>query len=314
MYLGPITFSITIINKTNYPSMDSLSKNNGKRIIYDIGANNGDDIPYYLEKADLVIAVEANPKLCKRIREKFKSQILNRKLIVCNCVLLKEEHSENVPFYINKENDVLSQFQRPKSGSHMFKRVELPARSVGHLFSEYGFPYYVKIDIEHYDHILLRSMFEQGISPSYLSVEAHNIDVFLLLSSLGGYDSFKLVKGSNVSKSYKNYSFQSKNNEEVTYSFPHHSAGPFGEDVIGQWVDLEKLFRLMKKHGLGWIDIHAKTKSAGYLQLEWNLSQLSKYWYYWFRWQPYRIRILVQNFFCKLIASLSRVLLRKDDA
>lgn len=293
--------------------MDSLSKNNRKRIIYDIGANNGDDIPYYLEKADLVIAVEANPKLCKRIREKFKSQILNKELIVCNCVLLKEEQSGNVPFYIHKEIDVLSQFLPPKSGSQMFRRVELPAKAVGHLFSEYGFPYYVKIDIEHYDHILLRSMFEHGITPSYLSVEAHNIDVFLLLVSLGGYDSFKLVEGNDVSNVYKNYSFQSKNEEEITYSFPHHSAGPFGEDVIGRWVDSEKLFRRIKKQGLGWIDIHAKTESAGYLQLEWNLSQLSKYWYYWFRWQPHRTQIMVRDIFCKLFKSRSRSLLRKDD-
>jgi hypothetical protein len=31
------------------------------KIIYDLGANNGDDIPYYLLKADTVVAVEANP-------------------------------------------------------------------------------------------------------------------------------------------------------------------------------------------------------------------------------------------------------------
>ena len=37
------------------------------KIIYDIGANNGDDIGYYLKKADQVIAVEANPDLSKRI-------------------------------------------------------------------------------------------------------------------------------------------------------------------------------------------------------------------------------------------------------
>lgn len=289
--------------------MDSLSKDNRKRIIYDIGANNGDDIPYYLEKADLVIAVEANPKLCKRIREKFKSQILNEELIVCNCVLLNEEQSGNVPFYIHKENDVLRRFLPPKFGYHMFRRVNLPARSVRNLFSEYGYSYYVKIDVEHYDHILLRSMFEQGITSTYLSVEAHNIDVFLLLTSLGGYDSFKHAEGSNVSKIYKNYSFQSKNDEEITYSFPEHSAGPFGEDVIGQWGDSEKLFSRLKNIGLGWIDIHARTESAGYLHLEWNLSQLSIYLYYWFRWQPYRTRTLLKNFFRKYIASKSRFLL-----
>lgn len=35
----------------------------GKRVIYDFGSKNGDDIPYYLEKPDLDVAVEANPIL-----------------------------------------------------------------------------------------------------------------------------------------------------------------------------------------------------------------------------------------------------------
>ena len=44
-----------------------------KKVIYDFGANNGVDIPYYLLKADLVIAVEANPKLCAQIQDRFSN-------------------------------------------------------------------------------------------------------------------------------------------------------------------------------------------------------------------------------------------------
>ena len=50
-----------------------------KKIIYDIGSNNGDDIPYYLLKSDLVIAIEANPKLCNLIEEKFKNEIKQKR-------------------------------------------------------------------------------------------------------------------------------------------------------------------------------------------------------------------------------------------
>ena len=53
-----------------------------KKIIYDFGSNNGDDISYYLLKSDLVIAVEANPVLCNHIKKRFKQQILNGNLIV----------------------------------------------------------------------------------------------------------------------------------------------------------------------------------------------------------------------------------------
>ena len=45
------------------------------KLIFDIGSNNGDDILYYLHKADLVVAVEANPKLCKLISKRFNKEI-----------------------------------------------------------------------------------------------------------------------------------------------------------------------------------------------------------------------------------------------
>ena len=52
-----------------------------KKIIYDIGSNNGDDISYYLLKSDLVIAIEANPKLCDLIQKKI-IQLLNIILLI----------------------------------------------------------------------------------------------------------------------------------------------------------------------------------------------------------------------------------------
>ena len=39
-----------------------------KKIIYDFGANNGDNIKYYIQKSDTVIAIEADPKLCDIIK------------------------------------------------------------------------------------------------------------------------------------------------------------------------------------------------------------------------------------------------------
>jgi hypothetical protein len=48
-----------------------------KKIIYDFGANNGDNIQYYLLKSDLLVAIEANPELCDFIRKKFKQEIDN---------------------------------------------------------------------------------------------------------------------------------------------------------------------------------------------------------------------------------------------
>ena len=46
-----------------------------KKIIYDLGAGDGSNIPYYLLKADTVVAVEANPRLCQIIKNKMTPTI-----------------------------------------------------------------------------------------------------------------------------------------------------------------------------------------------------------------------------------------------
>jgi hypothetical protein len=84
-----------------------------KKIIYDFGANNGDNIQYYLLKSDLLVAVEANPELCDFIRKKYKEAIENKKLIVENCILTSDSSETLQQFYIHKENHLLSQFPKP---------------------------------------------------------------------------------------------------------------------------------------------------------------------------------------------------------
>ena len=227
-----------------------------KKIIYDIGSNNGDDIPYYLLRADLVVAVEANPMLCELITERFHAEIENRRLIVENCVITAEEEDEDVSFYIHKRNHVLSQFPEPMlEQMNNYEKVFLPSKSVDRIIKEHGNPYYIKIDIEHYDAQILRSLSTEDIYPPFISAESHSIEIFSLLVSMG-YRAFKLVDGSTVSQVYANRIIQC-GQEKISYSFPFHSAGPFGNDVDGKWMNAENFFRLLAFEGLGWKDIHA---------------------------------------------------------
>ena len=247
-------------------------KSLNKKIIYDIGSNNGDDIPYYLLKCDLVVAVEANPELCDQIRNRFKDQISNGSLIVENCVLTESKSSNQVVFYIHKTNHVLSQFPKPID-TNQFKEVILPSKNVIELIREHGAPYYIKIDIEHYDQIILRELFINNIMPPYISSESHSIEIFCMLVIMGKYNAFKLVDGASVSAQYKEYEV-STNNGSIKYSFPHHSAGPFGNDISGPWITSSNFFRLLAFAGLGWKDIHAsnieKPDPNYTLQLQFN--------------------------------------------
>jgi FkbM family methyltransferase len=231
------------------------------RIIYDFGAGNGADLPYYLLKADRVVAVEANPVHCDEIRSHLAEPLTSGRLVVVNAVLDVAPGSRDVPFYIHKTRPWLSQYPRPAAEQcAAFTETLLPARNVVDMIREYGDPYYVKIDLEHFDHVILRALFEQGIRPPYISAEAHTAEVFAILLALGGYQSFKLVDGPTVRTRYRDRTI-STTKGTTKHSFAHAAAGPFGNDIDGPWMAPNPFLRLLGYAGLGarntYKDIHA---------------------------------------------------------
>lgn len=226
------------------------------KVIYDIGSHNGDDLPYYLKKSDIVIAIEANSSLCSEIKKRFSTEITNGKLFVENCVLTADDSVNEVFFYISKDSQ-LSQFPKPdESIIGGYEKVLLPSKSVLSVIEKYGDPYYIKVDIEHYDGAILKALFLNNIRPPFISAESHSIEVFSLLVTLGKYNAFKLVDGFSVSQEYNNHLISLEGRQE-SYSFPFHSAGPFGEDISGEWMTADNFLRLLAFEGLGWKDIHA---------------------------------------------------------
>ena len=229
---------------------------NSERIIFDIGSNNGDDIPYYLLKAHKVVAVEANPLLCAHIESRFPNEILSGRLCVQN-VALTSSNQEYIDFYIHKQHHVLSSLS-PQSDIQDYTKISVKTLSLDQLVLRYGIPYYIKIDIEGTDEDILESLGHLSLKPSYLSAEAHKISVFALLSERLNYNSFKLVDGKSVPYSYRKTIVESLfHDKPYGYSFPPHSAGPFGNDIFGQWMDKSSFLKLLAMQGLGWKDIHA---------------------------------------------------------
>lgn len=236
----------------------SIHGQSRRTVIYDFGSNNGDDIPYYLLKADLVVAVEANPVLARQIESRFAREIDAGTLAVENCVLTADTGAPSVSFYVHKSEHVLSQFPRPAE-MESFTELSLPARNVVDVIATYGEPTYVKIDIEHYDEAILEALFTHDIRPPFLSAESHSIEVFALMVTAGRYRSFNLVDGRSVSTRYRRHAIRSRHGQQV-YSFPYHSAGPFGEDITGSWMTPDTFFVYLASEGLGWKDIHASSE------------------------------------------------------
>lgn len=232
-----------------------------KKIIYDFGANKGDDIAYYLKRADLVVAVEADPDLCRIMQDRFAPQIKSGRVIVENCVITVDDLSE-VTFYKHKRNHVLSQFPKPQGRRlRAFTEVLLPARTPLSIIAEHGAPYYIKIDVEHYDAAILTNLFAHGIRPPYISAESHSAKVFSLLVIEGGYRAFKLVEGRHVHRSANDIFIQGEDGGLERFSFRRHAAGPFGEDISGEWLTAENCKRLLAFRGMGWRDVHATNLS-----------------------------------------------------
>jgi FkbM family methyltransferase len=230
-----------------------------KKIIYDVGAHNGSDIAYYLLKADLVVAIEANPTLCEEIRKNYANEIGDGRLVVEYCVVTDGATHDHVDFYIHNTNNVLSQFPKPHDHEiQHYTKTTLPARPITEIIRQHGEPYYVKIDIEHFDAKILKALFSDNIIPPYISAESHTIEIFSLLIARGGYNSFKLVDGQKIAKVYKNCRIIDHSSKQVvSHTFAFHSAGPFGEDIHGPWMTADSFFRILAIEDLGWKDIHA---------------------------------------------------------
>jgi len=225
----------------------------GARVIYDFGMNNGDDVEYYLLKADRVVGVEANKSRCEEVARRFSAEIDNGRFVVLNVALAANESTGRVPFYLHKTNHVLSQLPRPADGELAnFEKVEVPCRTAASIVQEFGEPWYVKIDVEHFDLPVLENLFSAGIAPPEISAEAHDAAVFASLVA-NGYRSFNLVDGLSVPRLYGTTQIATPNGSKE-FCFKEHSAGPFGEDIRTPWEDPNTFLYTLASAGLGWKD------------------------------------------------------------
>jgi hypothetical protein len=109
------------------------------------------------------------------------------------------------------------------------------------LFNTYGVPYYLKIDIEGSDVLLIRALRALGDDiPKYVSFEIglEVIECLQILSDLG-YARFKLVEQSTVPGI--RLPFPPKEGRFVAYEFSTANSGPFGEETPGMWKTAEQV-------------------------------------------------------------------------
>lgn len=226
------------------------------RIFWDLGAFNGCNLRYYLKKADLVVAVEANPTLFKIIQREFRREIQEGSLIVENVLLVARKHNETQYFYVHKTNPRISTSQKPVE-KHFYERLEIRAVSLLEFLAKHQAPDFVKIDLEGLDSQILKELFTLKIFPLFISVEAWASDTMEILFESEKYNAFQLVEGQMVPLLYKKLKIQNKIGFEY-FSFDSASAGPCAEDLPGPWYETEAFRRqFVKNNHIKWKDIHA---------------------------------------------------------
>jgi FkbM family methyltransferase len=70
-------------------------------LIIDLGAHNGDDTGYYLQKGFRVVSVEANPILAEQIAGRFPHAVRAGRLTVLNIGIV--ERAGTLPFWVSED-------------------------------------------------------------------------------------------------------------------------------------------------------------------------------------------------------------------
>ena len=79
-------------------------------LIYDIGANDGDDAEHYLARGFRVLCIEADPTLCKGLESRFAAAISTGRLSVLNVALASTRGQK--PFWLCEGKSVWNSFDK----------------------------------------------------------------------------------------------------------------------------------------------------------------------------------------------------------
>ena len=143
-------------------------------LIYDVGANNGNDTDHYLRRGFRVLAIEANPHLAKAVMRRFETAVKDGRLTVLNVGIFEQPGA--FEFYVNETNDEHSSLDRDAgTRGRAFHKIEVECQTFSSILAKYGTPYYLKIDIERADIHCLREMNPDDLS-AYVSVEAQDLE------------------------------------------------------------------------------------------------------------------------------------------
>jgi FkbM family methyltransferase len=244
-----------------------------KSLIYDVGMHNGSDTEFYLRKGFDVIAVEANPEHVSSARQKFDAQLKSGQLIIYDVALT--DTAGEVSFFVHEHDDWsrldLECDDRFAKGT--YREIKVKGLPFSAIVGRNRTPYYVKLDIEGPELMVIEQMMSVRKFPPFISFEV-NSDTNRILDLLleHGYQDFQLL--AQRDKSQVRLPNPPREGNFYDARFDGYMSGPFGLELPGPWVrggQLRKeLATTYQKIREGddenkyeeWFDVHARRRDA----------------------------------------------------
>lgn len=220
-----------------------------RQLIYDVGANGGEDTDFYLRKGFKVVAIEANPLLAEKLKERFRSELSSGSLCVVDAAIT--ENAGDVDFYVNETRSVWGTIRPAWAERNAFlgspsKLMRVKGVTFPEILGEHGIPYYLKIDIEGADMLCLEGLVDTADRPKFVSIESEKrswgslLREFEMFKALG-YSSFKIINQTQVNgQAPPNPAAEGRH---VEYRFERGSSGLFGEELPGKWLTARQAIR-----------------------------------------------------------------------
>jgi FkbM family methyltransferase len=270
-------------------------------LIFDVGLHKGEDAAFYLKKGFRVVAFEADPELAAQCRVDFRDSIADRRLQIVEGAIAPKAAGKRITFYKNLKKSEWGTIdpkwveRNERLGTRSVK-IEVDRVDLAQAFRNHGIPFYLKIDIEGADRVVLDELCLLEDRPRYISMEAAKVDFSQLEGELEllrrlGYTKFMPVQQASIPG--RSISAATLQGQPLRHVFAVGSSGPFAEDLSGRWLDQDeclrafraifRLYRLFGDDGVirtlpgglrligflerlyrnplpGWYDIHASLK------------------------------------------------------
>jgi FkbM family methyltransferase len=217
-------------------------------LIYDIGLHRGEDTDFYLKKGFRVAAFEADPDLVAHCKARFRDAISAGRLRIIEGAIAPETVGERLAFYKNLQKSVWGTIdanwaeRNAKIGARSVK-VEVARVDVEEAFRTLGVPFYLKVDIEGADHLVLDGLHRLNDRPRYISIEAEAVDLPRLVAQLDalqdlGYHGFQPVQQARMPGTQ--IATTTLGGDPLHYVFGDCASGPFGDDLPGTWLSYDQ--------------------------------------------------------------------------